>query len=193
MTKEFLRGILKSSKTVYSFKELALLWPSIDAKTLKSRINYYVTHGDLYHIRRGLYGKDDSYDRFEVACKILSPSYISFETVLAQAGIIFQHYRQIFVASYQTKTIQCDNSEYVFKKIRDVILTNATGIEIKEYYSIASPERAFLDILYLNKSYYFDNLDPLNWDKVYQILPIYDNKRMEKEVKKYHKAFKEHV
>ncbi|TSC77837.1 MAG: hypothetical protein G01um101429_938, partial [Parcubacteria group bacterium Gr01-1014_29] len=69
------------------------------------------------------------------------------------------------------------------------ILTNQTGIEVKENYFIASLERAFLDVVYLNKEYHFDNLSGINWGKVDEILPIYGgNKRMEAKVKKYREA-----
>jgi len=39
----------------------------------------------------------------ELAVKINTPSYISFETVLAQAGVIFQFYESVFVASHLSK------------------------------------------------------------------------------------------
>ena len=61
--------------------------------------------------------------------------------------------------------------------------------ENKDYYSIASKERAFLDVVYLNKDYHFDNLANLNWDKVFEILPIYHNKRLDKKVKEYFKSY----
>lgn len=190
MVDNILSAILRFKKTVFSFKELLMLWPNTDIKTLKSKINYYIKQDDLYHIRRGLYAKDKNYDRLELATKILIPSYISFETVLAAAGIIFQYYDQIFVATYQSRNIQCDGQKYNFKTLKSSILTNTTGIEIKENYSIASAGRAFLDVIYLNKDYHFDNLASLDWDKIYEILPIYKNKRMEKIVKKYHESYK---
>lgn len=188
MTRGLLKEILSSKKTVYSFKELLLLFQEIDAEALKSRINYYIKQGDLYHIRRGFYAKDKHYNRFELATKIMTPSYISFETVLNTAGVIFQYYNQIFVASYRTRDILCDDQVYTYRTIQQSILTHSAGIEIKENYSIASVERAYLDILYLNKTYYFDNLSPLNWDKVFEILPIYDNKRMNKLVEQYYNS-----
>jgi hypothetical protein len=189
MEKSFLNEILRSNKTVFSFKDLALLWGGIDKLTAGSRVNYYTKHNDLYHIRRGLYAKDKNYDKYELATKIFTPSYVSFETVLGSAGVTFQHYSKIFVASYQNKEIECDGQMIAFKKIKDEILTNNSGIEIKDNYSIASVERAFLDVVYLNTDYHFDNLSVLNWDKVNSILPIYGgNKRMEKMIKKYHES-----
>ncbi len=180
---EFISIILRSSKTVFSFKDIGLFWKEINPNSAKVRVNYYVKNKELIQLRRGLYAKDQNYNKYELATKIYTPSYISFETVLKNAGMIFQHYNSIFVASYKTKRIVIDKQEYSFKTIKKEILTNSVGIEENNNYHIASIERAFLDILYLNKDYYFDNLSPLNWKKVYEMLPIYgNNKRMEKKV-----------
>jgi predicted transcriptional regulator of viral defense system len=185
-----LHNILRSKSSVFTFKEILLT--SIEAKPLllKRRLNYYVKRGELYHIRRGLYAKDKNYNKLELATKIFTPSYVSFETVLVEAGVIFQYYSTIFVATYQAKEIVCDGQAYSFKKIKDTILTNSAGIEQRDYYFIASKERAFLDILYLNKGYHFDNLAPLDFNKVFELLPIYNNKRMAKKVHAYFKDFK---
>src|SRR3989339_15766 len=180
---EYITTLLRSKKTVFSFKDLALLWGNSDKAALV-RVSYYVTKGQLYRIRRGFYAKDKNYDRFELACKIFTPSYVSFESVLALTGIVFQHYKQISVASYLTRSIICDNQTYSYKKIKGLVLTNPAGIENKKGYSIASKERAFLDTVYVNKEYHFDNLSPLDWDKVFEILPAYSNNAMEKRVKK---------
>jgi len=179
--------ILRANNTVFTFKDISLIWGDTDKKATISAINYYVKTGDLYRIRRGFYAKDKNYDKLELATKIYTPSYISFETVLVKAGVVFQYYDQIFVASYLAREIIADGQKYSYKKIKDIILTNQVGIENKERYSIASPERAFLDILYLYKDYHFDNLSPLKWDKVLEILPIYCSKRMEKKIKQYYK------
>ena len=188
--KNVLKNILKSDQTVFSFKDLYLRFKDVDKDKLKSKLNYYVKTGDLYHIRRGLYAKNSDYDRFELATKIFIPSYISFETVLVSAGIIFQYYSQIFVATYQSREIECDNKIYIFRRLSDTILTNFNGINIIKNYSIASKERAFLDVVYLYREYHFDNLDPLDWDIVFNILPIYQTKSIEQRVNRYYKSFK---
>ncbi len=191
MKKFDILDIYRSKNTVFSAKDIALIWKETDFNAIKAGINYYVKTGKLYSVRRGIYVKDKNYDKLELATKVFTPSYVSFETVLARAGVTFQYYSQIFVASYLTREIVIDNQTYSYKKIKDAILTNYAGIESKENYSIASPERAFLDIVYLYKDYHFDNLSLLDWDKVYEILPIYGhNKRIEKKVKQYYKVAK---
>lgn len=188
MEKDHILDLMRSKKTVFTFKDVLLLWGESDVNFVKKKIHRYVKAGKFNAIRRGVYSKDKNYDKYEFATKIYTPAYISFETVLGAAGIAFQLYSQIFVASYTTKEIECDGQKYVYRKIKDTILTNQAGVESRENYSIASPERAFLDVVYLNKDYHFDNLSVLNWEKVYEILPIYGgNKRMTKMIKMYQK------
>jgi hypothetical protein len=187
--KGFLNELLRSRQTVFSFRELMLLWGGIDGKTARARVHYYVKHNALYHLRRGLYAKDTHYDKFELATRIFTPAYVSFETVLAAAGMTFQYYDRVLVATYQSKEIVCDNKTFAFKTIKRPILTSPAGIENHEFYSIASLERAFLDVVYLQTDYHFDNLSPLDWNKVYGILPVYGgNKQMGKRVKEYQEA-----
>ena len=174
--------ILKSKKTVFTFKDISLLWGLTDRKSTIAGINYYVSTGDLYRIRRGIYAKDKDYDKVELASRIYTPAYVSFETVLARAGMIFQYYSQIFVASYLTREITIDAQAYVYRKIKDIVLTDPAGVMNQEGISIATKERAFLDTLYINTDYHFDHLGGLDWDTVFDILPRYKNKRMAKKV-----------
>jgi len=185
---EYLDILLRSEKTIFSTKDVALLWGKKSESAARVRLSYYVKNGNLFRVHRGLYAKDKNYDKLELATKIYTPSYISFETVLAKVGVIFQFYSQIFIASYVTRELIVGGQTYSYKRVRDSVLTNHTGVEAKDGYHIASPEKAFLDLVYLNKGYHFDNLSPLNWEKVFEILPIYENKSMENRVKKYHKS-----
>lgn len=189
--KKPISGILRSSNTVFNFRDISIIWGDTNRKASIAGVNYYVKTGSLYRIRRGIYAKDKNYDKSELAIKIYTPSYISFETVLAKAGIIFQFYGQIFIASYLTREITADGQIYSYRKIKDSILTNHSGIEQQKNSATASPERAFLDVVYLNKDYHFDNLSNLDWNKVFEILPIYGgNKRMGKKIKQYYEEDK---
>lgn len=184
---EYLGSILRSDKTVFSTKDILLLWGEPGSNAAKARVNYYARTGKLYRIRRGFYAKDKNYNSLELATKILTPSYISFETALSKAGVTFQFYgTTIFVASYLKREVNADGALYSYRRMKKDILTNNAGIEVKKNYSIATPERAFLDVVYLYKDYHFDNLAPLDWNKVRTLLPIYrGNKRMEKKVMEY--------
>lgn len=184
---DYLKALLRSKKTVFSFKDVALLWGDAGTNAARVRLNYYMKTGDLYRIRPGFYGKDKEYDKLEFATRVFTPSYVSFETVLVKAGITFQYYNRIFVASYLTREIVCDGQTYQFRKLKDVILSNSAGVDNVMERSIATPERAMLDTLYVHTDYHFDNLSPIDWSKVFELLPIYGNKRMEKQVNALHK------
>jgi len=190
MEKASILNILRRGNTVFTFKDILLASGETNAALLKRRINYYIKKGELYPIRIGIYAKDKNYDKLELANKIFTPAYISLETVLAREGIVFQHYDQIFVVSYLTREISCDGQTYVFRRMKDTVLTNSLGIEKKSNYCIASKERAFMDTIYLNKNYHFDNLSSINWDKCFEMLPIYDNKAMAIRLNSYHKLAK---
>ncbi len=189
MRKDYLLDLMRSKNTIFTTKDVSLLWQETNVNFVRKKLYRYIKAGKLYSVRKGVYAKDKNYEKYELATKIFTPSYISFETVLTKAGIVFQFYSQVFVASYLTREFTIDDQIYVLKKIKDPILTNQTGIEVKDNYFVASSERAFLDVVYLNKEYHFDNLSGIDWDKVNEILPIYGgNKRMEAKVKKYREA-----
>lgn len=180
---------MRAPQSVFSHTDLALLWRKTAPSFLNKKIHRYLKAGALFPLRKGIYAKAQTFDPFELATKIFTPSYVGFETVLIRAGVVFQFYRQLFCASYLTREIIIHNQAYTYKKIKDAILTNAAGIETTSLYAIASVERAFLDTLYLYQDYHFDNLKPLCWEKVFEILPLYHNKRLEKSVNRIHKDF----
>ena len=184
---DYLAIILRSNKTVFSSKDIALLWHESNTAAARVRLHYYIQKGALVRIRNGYYAKSKNYNKLELATRILTPAYVSFETVLAKEGLIFQYYESIFVASYATRELTIDQQVYSFRKIKNEVLTDIIGVNLANETSIASKERAFLDTLYVNADYHFDNLRSLNWDRVFQTLPIYHNQRMTKKVNQLYK------
>ncbi|MFA4975602.1 MAG: hypothetical protein WC839_02500 [Candidatus Paceibacterota bacterium] len=187
---EYLEVLLRSPQTIFSSKDVALIWGEDNENIIKNRLNKYVKSGKLFKVRRGLFAKDKNYNRYELATRINTPSYISFETVLGSSGMTFQYYGNIFVASYIKRNMEIDGQRIEFVRMKDYVLSNTLGIENSDGYSRATKERAYLDTIYRSKKYYIDNESPLDWEKVFEILPIYHNKRMEKTVKKYYDKFK---
>ncbi len=175
---DYLDKILRSTQTVFSTEDLALLWREPSAIAARVRLSYYVRTGKLYRIRRGLYAKDRGYDRLELATRVFTPAYVSFETVLAAEGLIFQYYDQITVATYLGRELVIDNQKYLFRRMGSSALLTPVGVDKRGQVAIASKERAFLDMLYFKADYYFDNLRSLDWTKIELILPIYGNKRL---------------
>ena len=186
----FLLELYKKGQTVFTLSEIALLFPQTSYSNLKRKLSYYVRVGKILRLRRGVYAKEN-FNKFELANKIYTPSYISFETVLKKEGIIFQESSGIFVASYLTRKIKCSDFEISYRKLKNEVLTNSRGVEKKNNYHIASKERAFLDTVFVYKNYHFDNLLALNWEKVFDLLGFYKSKVLEKRVKQYFKIYQE--
>ena len=162
MKKRSILDLYQSTKTVFTAKDIALLLQITDKTILKSKIQYFLKTEKLIHIRRGLYGKS-KYNQNELATSIYTPAYISFETVLRKEGIIFQHYDSIFVASYLSRELKLNNgNKLIFRKLKNDILYSKEGVIEKNNYFIATKERAFLDMIYLFKDYYFDNLENID-------------------------------
>ncbi|EKD44037.1 MAG: hypothetical protein ACD_72C00019G0002 [uncultured bacterium] len=181
--------LYQSSKTIFTNKDLALLWEETNQNNLKSKIAYYIKRGVLIRLTRGVFAKDNNYNPKELATSIYTPSYISFETVLREAGVIFQHYDTIFVAGPWPKTMTVADITITFRKLKDSVLFSPAGIEHKANCSIATPERAFLDMIYLFPKYYFDKLDSINWHSCFALVKIYGNQQLSKRLKEYQKKY----
>lgn len=183
--------LYQSQKTILTIKDLALIWEETNSINLKSKISYYVKQGVLIRLTRGVFAKDKNYNSKELATSIYVPSYISFETVLREAGIIFQHYDTIFIADRWSLTKKINKHIITFRKLKDSVLYNSIGIRNENNFSIATPERAFLDMIYLFPKYYFDNLKSINWDFCFELVKIYHNKQLVKRLIKYQKNYVE--
>ncbi|MEA2092744.1 MAG: hypothetical protein U9P61_02125 [Patescibacteria group bacterium] len=186
-TDNLIAKLYASPKTILTTKDIALIWGETNTANLLAKIKYYAKRGLLIRLSRGIFAKNKEYDFKELAGSIYTPSYISFETVLREAGVIFQHYEAIFVAGPYPITKKIDGHTIIFRKLKDSILYNGLGVKKEEGYSIATSERAFLDTIYLSPKFYFDNLRPINWDICFEFVKIYDNKQLVKRLKNYQK------
>jgi hypothetical protein len=102
---------------------------------------------------------------------------------LQKSGIIFQYTSQITIVSYLSRILNVDSFSLRFRKIKNDILYNTSGITMHNNgINIATPERAFLDTLYLNNEIYLDSKQSLKEDIVYNLLSIYQSKQLNKMV-----------
>jgi len=183
MNIDFIFEIYKDKRTVFTLQEIAIIIKEPDFGRLKQRIHYYVNTGKLRNIRRGVYVKEN-YSSEELACKIFTPAYISLDYVLQKAGMIFQYSEYITIISYLRRIIHINGHEMNYRKIKNNILYNNSGIINHDNgISMASPERAFLDTLYLNKEFHFDSIHSLNRESVESLLSIYQSKKLDERVK----------
>ncbi len=184
-TDNLIAKLYASPKTILTVKEIALIWGETNRASLLAKIKYYANQGSLIRLSRGIFAKNKEYDPRELAANLYTPSYISFETVLRESGIIFQHQEAIFVAGPYSITKKIDGQRIIFRKLKDSVLFNGLGIKKEKNYSIATPERALLDTIYLSPRFYFDNLRFINWEACFDLARIYENKQLIKRLKEY--------
>jgi len=170
---DILFDIYKDSRTVFRINDIELLINSGD-RLLYQKLNKLVKKGKLLNIRKGIYAKE-GYKSEELACLLYTPTYISLGYVLQRSGIIFQYDSAITNISYLNREIYVNEQSIQYRQIKREILLNTGGIINKNNTNIATPERAFLDTLYLNGFFYFDNIKQLNVKKIYELLPIYNS------------------
>lgn len=175
--------ILNSGKSIFTFDDIKLsLWIS-NKYTIKSFLERQIKSWFFQNAYRGIYVMNN-FDTFEFASKLKKNSYISFETVLKQEWVVFQDYWNVVFSSSDNSVIKRAGwLKFKYCKIKSSILLNPLWLINKWKYTIATPERAICDRIYLSKNYYFDNLDWINKEKLLEISQIY-NKRVILEVKK---------
>ena len=174
--KNVLEVIRNSSRTVFNTQSLRMLTECRNSQKLTQSLHYYIKEGKIRNPRRGIYTKS-TYDEKEMACSLFRPAYITLEYVLQRAGVVFQYDDVITCASYLNRIVDIDDKTYQFRIINPELWIGMEGIEQYDNILIATPERAFLDMVYLSAgNCYFDNLHPLNKTKVRQLLPHYRSK-----------------
>ena len=184
LQKNVLEVILSSPRTVFNVQSLRMLTECEDSQKLTKSLHYYVKEGKIHNPRRGIYTKA-TFDEKEMACSLFRPAYVSLEYVLQRSGIAFQYDDTVTSVSYLNRIVEIDDKAYQFRIINPELWIGMDGIEQQDNILIASPERAFLDMIYLSAgNCYFDNLHPLNKIKVKQLLPFYQSKVLTERVTK---------
>ncbi len=176
--------ILESPRTVFTLQSLLMQMGCGDSGRLTKSLYYYAKEGRIRNPRRGIYTKL-KYDVQEMACCLFRPSYISLEYVLQRAGIVFQWDDSITCVSYLSRTVEVDGKQFRYRRVSPELWIGMEGIEQRDNVAIATPERAFLDMVYLSAgNCFFDNLRPLSVKKVRNILPLYRSQKLNERVAK---------
>lgn len=168
----------QSRASVFRISDVAMITGETNRSRLIQRLRYGVNKGYLVSPCNGIYAKKD-FSIEELACKLYVPSYISLDTVLQKAGVIFQYSSEITMVSYLSRTVGISDKYIRYRKIKNEIIIDMRGIKRGEV-NIATPERAFLDTLYLNSHYHFDNPSVLDNNVIENLLPVYNSPTLAK-------------
>ncbi|MCL4377821.1 MAG: hypothetical protein M1409_05480 [Actinobacteria bacterium] len=176
-----------------------------DKKFHRRRLNEWQKKNYIKKIIKGYYSFNDLEINeeilFEIANKIYSPSYISFEIALSYYELIPESVYKITSASTKkTYSFNTPVAKFDYKKIKESLFF---GYEInnrdKYSYKIASPEKTILDFFYINSHIrdidHFENLrinknnffKQVNEVRLFEYLEIFGNKSLSYRIKKFYK------
>lgn len=120
----------------------------------KGRISRDVKNGKLFPIIRGIYETNPNVSAHYLAQFIYGPSYISFDFVLHQRGLIPEAiYNTVTCATYNKNKVKTYTNMFGTFIYRDVprVVFNLGVVAIRDgdySYQVATPEKALCDKLY---------------------------------------------
>lgn len=178
-----LEKLAVSGKKVFTTGDLAVIWKIPERRRLVELIKYYLREKRLIHIYKGVYAFGEDYTPFDIAQKLVPLSYISLYTTIRMHGLSFQYYGSIYSISLKSKKYKIEGQGYIYHKVKESIFYNHLGLISNGRYIIADRERTITDSLYVFPGLGFDNLRDIDREKLIKLSKIYNNKRLEKEVK----------
>lgn len=176
--------LYQSGKTVFTIKDLRIIWAEQNPDALKASVKYFVDAKKLQRLKKGIYSLPSGYEIFELSQKLISPSYISLETALQKHGIIFQYFSAITSIASYSRTFIINGQKFHYHSMKKEIFLNPSGIVKEKNYLIASPERAICDFIYLHGPSHFDNLNNIDIEALENVSGIYGKKSMANNIKK---------
>jgi predicted transcriptional regulator of viral defense system len=128
-----------------------------DQKNISSQIAFWLKKGYLTKIKDGLYLLSKIKSEINpmlFASKIYAPSYLSLEFVLNYYGIIPDiPGTYTSVTSRTTKYFKNNFGNFTYQKVKSEFFSGYESRNEKNIsFNIATPEKALMDYLYLNKS-----------------------------------------
>ncbi|OGG11927.1 hypothetical protein A2Z00_04370 [Candidatus Gottesmanbacteria bacterium RBG_13_45_10] len=161
--------LLKQNQKLFHTNDLAILWGIDNRNTLYTAIKRYVAKGVLVPVQKGLYATVllDQLDPSILGDAVIHTySYISCETVLARAGVLFQAGEAMtFVSSFSRRFVIASHV-YIVRKLADRFLFQDTGILRQEGVLTATTARAVADMRYFHPAAHFDNPRAIDWKTV---------------------------
>lgn len=156
-------------RKLFHTNDLAVLWKISNRHNLYMTITRYVDKEILFPVYKGLYSTVPLtiLDPLELAKAIIHRyTYLTTESVLAQAGVISQRVYDYTLVANVSKRVTVGQWAFRFRQLKDEYLYNPTGIIHQEGGFVATTERAVADMLYFNPKSHFDVPEVIDFDKV---------------------------
>ncbi len=161
---ERLKILVESGRTVFTPLDLRLLWKSSSLNSKMSAVRM-VERKLIARLATGFYVLNDRYNRYELANRMLTPSYVSFQSALFYAKINFQAREEIGSVALRDHQKKVGGTLYTYKSMKKTLFFNFEGVTQREGVWLALPERAILDSFYFG--YLPDIDDPSKLNKTF--------------------------
>jgi len=179
---DLIKEIKKFDRDFFTIEDLEKI-TGFKRNYLYLQLSRWVKTGVLERISGGVYIVSGTNIEIEkVASFLYPPNYLSFESALASYGILnLVPYTLTFATTRRTKTYKIEGREVLFRQIKKSLFF---GYREKKGAYIATPEKAFLDQLYMVKKGLATipineiDLKKLSKNKIKKLLPSFpDNVR----------------
>lgn len=161
-----LQRLLVAKRTVVTANDLRLVLGIRNTHSLHMRLKRLVARGRLKRLAKGLFAcAGVAPDPFELANLARRPSYISLESALNLHGLLIQTPRMITsVTTSRPGRLHIGGHELIYRHIHPRLWS---GFDRNGAFLLATPEKAFLDWLYLvSRSDRPRLLDDLAWKRL---------------------------
>jgi hypothetical protein len=168
---------METKKTVFTTQEISNILKFSHTTSTYSFLQRAKKDKRLLNPRKGIRTLP-VFNTDELACTLYPKSYISLETVLYEAGVIFQWYgSSTRVVWSNTREYTYQEHNYIARKMKDTLLYNDTGVKTHRTHRMATPERALCDMVYLRPKPQLDNPqyyhNPQSNARLTKLLPLY--------------------
>ena len=167
------------------FETGLLLAGDVNPADVRRQLSRWTKAGRLYQLRRGLYALAPPFQKvkphpFLIANRMVRASYVSCQAALAHYGLI-PEYVPVVTSVTATRPGRWDTllGSYEFRHLKTALLRGYGLIEVSpgQRAFVASPEKALLDLIYLQASadslqylqeLRLQNLDHLDLDELHR-------------------------
>jgi len=179
-----LTKLLQSGLTVFTLNDLGIIWGQKNRSTTRQSARDYTSRGELVRLRQGVYALPDVLpDDFKLANKLLAPSYVTGQSILAASGLSFQYADTIFSVALYHRSFHVQAKTFMYSQVKAAVLYNPRGLEAMNGVAQAGPERAIADLIYLSKGRFaFERIGGIDWELLASCAQIYESEWVVKAV-----------
>lgn len=148
---EFEKFCRQNKLTIFAISDLKILLNQYSLEYLRLKLCRWKQKGYLSSPKRGLYILEGaSLDEFEIASRLITPSYISLETALSHYSIIPDVSAEVSsITTKNTRIFKINHNLFKFYHIKQALFSDF--MHLKNEVFIAKPEKAILDFFYIKK------------------------------------------